>query len=739
MAFKFPTVPPELITDELLTCKLCSCVYSDPRILPCLHSFCKRCLDSQEGKRRGVLACRSCNAEFTLPDFGVDGLQRNLFLAEIVEVAELMKTLSEKGKVSCQACKCPDVDAVTHCIECSQFLCASCKSAHGRFRVTRDHQLINRDEYGSKSTGEKVYGVAQQRTHYCTSHSSHAVDLYCRTCHTLICMRCTTQDHRSPVHDHLPIGKAKELGQRQLRSLMRTLTTEREKIEEASESITEDLQDLNASCKRIESQIYQQTQKLVSHILLMREQMTTVLLTRVIEKRKVLETQIRNLKSKAHVLAGAEEFAESLLKYANPPQYLAIHRLLEERLSKLIDGHIDTNPLENAHVEFIPDDRLLEFGIGEIITSSAIASNTRVEGLKRVVKTHDEITLRVTPKDQHGRVIRADNILCVHVLDCEEKELEKIEMLHGEDGSHEGIICFENEGNFDVRVTLLKKDVRTSPFTVTVVPSGGVMRKVGGEGSEPGKFRFANGIAVNHRDELTVTDYFNNRLQVMHWNGQVRETIKLLGLSEQITPRDVAVQEDGTHVITDGGNKQVLVCDEDGQVSTSFGEKEQVDPNGVAVTKDGHIVVMDQQDRSMKYTVTGATLHPLGVFGKPIFKKALYVAVNSLNETYVSDQGNHQVQVIDERGNLAFSIGSFGDQDGQLTSPTGIDIDEHDNVYVCDLNNDRVVKFTRDGKFICNIFERRLKKPLAIAVSKNEPRRIAITEYRQHHVKILYL
>ncbi|XP_070551014.1 tripartite motif-containing protein 2-like [Ptychodera flava] len=735
MAFQSPTIPPELITDELLTCKLCSSVYSDPRILSCLHSFCKRCLDSQEGKRRGVLACRSCNAEFTLPDVGVDSLQRNLFLAEIVEVAELMKTFSEKGKLSCQACKCPD--AVTHCIECSQFLCASCKSAHGRFRVSRDHQLIDCDGYGSDGRGEKVYGVAQQRTPYCTSHPSQTVDLYCRTCHTLICMRCTTQDHQSPVHDHLPIGRARELRQRQLQLLMRTLTTKREKMDEAAESITEDLQDLNASCKRIESQIYQQTQKFVSHILLMREQITEVLLTRVMEKRKVLETQIRNLKSKSHVVADAEALAE-LFEYANPPQYLAIHRLLEERLSQLIDSHTDTDPLENAHVEFLPDDRLLEFGIGEIMTSSAIASNTRVEGLKRVVKTHDEITLRVIPKDQHGRVIRADNSLRVHVLDSVGKELEEIEMMQREDGSQVGIICMENEGNFDVRVTLWNKEVRMSPFTVTVVPFGGVIRKVGGEGSEPGKFRFTYGIAVNHRDELTVTDHYNKRLQVMHWNGKVRKVIQFLSSSD-LRPRDVAVQDDGTHVITEGSNKQVLVCDEDGQVSASFGGKDQVDPNGVAVTKDGHIVVMDQQGRSMKYTITGSTLHPLGVFGKPIFKKALYVAVNSLNETYVSDQSNHQVQVIDARGNLAFSIGSFGDQDGQVSSPTGIDIDEHDNVYVCDLNNDRVVKFTRDGKFICNIFEGRLKKPLAIAVSKNEPRRIAITEYRQHHVKILYL
>jgi tripartite motif-containing protein 71 len=44
--------------------------------------------------------------------------------------------------------------------------------------------------------------------------------------------------------------------------------------------------------------------------------------------------------------------------------------------------------------------------------------------------------------------------------------------------------------------------------------------------------------------------------------------------------------------------------------------------------------------------------------------------------------------------------GSSGFADGEFTNPFGVAIDSKDNVYVSDKGNNRIQKFTSDGKFI---------------------------------------
>ena len=49
-----------------LTCALCGELYTDPRLLPCLHSFCKRCLEHTVNPRSTTLTCHLCRKEVAL-------------------------------------------------------------------------------------------------------------------------------------------------------------------------------------------------------------------------------------------------------------------------------------------------------------------------------------------------------------------------------------------------------------------------------------------------------------------------------------------------------------------------------------------------------------------------------------------------------------------------------------------------------------------------------------------------
>ena len=54
------------IPEESLICPLCGEIFIDPRILPCLHSFCRRCIEYTINPRSTTLTCHLCRKETNL-------------------------------------------------------------------------------------------------------------------------------------------------------------------------------------------------------------------------------------------------------------------------------------------------------------------------------------------------------------------------------------------------------------------------------------------------------------------------------------------------------------------------------------------------------------------------------------------------------------------------------------------------------------------------------------------------
>lgn len=80
--------------EEDLTCSVCYSLFSDPRVLPCSHTFCKTCLDnllqvstnySIWRPHRLPLKCPNCRSVVELPPMGVDALPTNVSLRAIIE------------------------------------------------------------------------------------------------------------------------------------------------------------------------------------------------------------------------------------------------------------------------------------------------------------------------------------------------------------------------------------------------------------------------------------------------------------------------------------------------------------------------------------------------------------------------------------------------------------------------------------------------------------------------------
>ncbi|XP_030642323.1 tripartite motif-containing 13 [Chanos chanos] len=84
------------LLEEDLTCPICCCLFEDPRVLPCSHTFCKRCLEGiLDGNRspawRPPFKCPTCRKD--TQHNGIGSLQINYSLRGIVEKYNRIRVL----------------------------------------------------------------------------------------------------------------------------------------------------------------------------------------------------------------------------------------------------------------------------------------------------------------------------------------------------------------------------------------------------------------------------------------------------------------------------------------------------------------------------------------------------------------------------------------------------------------------------------------------------------------------
>lgn len=83
------------------------------------------------------------------------------------------------------------------------------------------------------------------------------------------------------------------------------------------------------------------------------------------------------------------------------------------------------------------------------------------------------------------------------------------------------------------------------------------------------------------------------------------------------------------------------------------------------------------------------------------FKNPWSVAVNQqTGNLFITDHGNHRIQIFDKFGVFVSTFGAKGSKDGQFSGPEGIAIDQSGIIFVADSNNHRIQLFDPTGVFI---------------------------------------
>ena len=164
-------------------------------------------------------------------------------------------------------------------------------------------------------------------------------------------------------------------------------------------------------------------------------------------------------------------------------------------------------------------------------------------------------------------------------------------------------------------------------------------------------------------------------------------------------PYGVAMR-DGKIYVADMRSKALVVLDlrkKQTRLVGITGVNRLEHPGAVAGADDGTIYGADN-GRGAVFVYDAAERYSR-VFGFEKFKP-VSLAVHG-DRLYVCDLAGQRIEIFDRRdGKRLGAIGSVGDEDGQFRTPLGVCTDKAGNVYVVDMMQCRIQKFSPDGKFL---------------------------------------
>jgi DNA-binding beta-propeller fold protein YncE len=199
--------------------------------------------------------------------------------------------------------------------------------------------------------------------------------------------------------------------------------------------------------------------------------------------------------------------------------------------------------------------------------------------------------------------------------------------------------------------------------------------------------------------------------------GENEFTYRVTGLNWGNIPNNWSYKE-ATSVATDSednvfvfnrGNIPMIVFNPEGDVIDKWGEGIFSSPHGITIDSNDEIFCVDSGDHTVrKFTKKGDLIFELGTSGKPSepmsgipFGKPTHVAIDqNTNQFYVSDgYSNARIHKYSSDGNLLFSWGESGTDQGQFNIVHNIEVDSSGRVYVADRENHRIQIFDENGKF----------------------------------------
>ena len=177
---------------EEVSCSVCMCMFTTPKQLPCLHSFCLNCLNGIQRTSgiHGKITCPECRKQFDIPGSGnPSGFPTNFRINRLLDVLAI-KECNTAG-VKCGNCDKRRAETL-YCFQCCSFWCAECISAHNIIRANKQHKTL-----ALKDFQDQDIEAVLKRPAFCQTknHENKELEFFCKVCQVPICNACAVTEH----------------------------------------------------------------------------------------------------------------------------------------------------------------------------------------------------------------------------------------------------------------------------------------------------------------------------------------------------------------------------------------------------------------------------------------------------------------------------------------------------------------------------------------------------------------
>ena len=687
------------LLDDLLeeaSCSVCMKTFFEPKVLPCLHSFCLPCL-KEIFRTCGShdIRCPECRGEVPVPSTGyLEDLPTNFRIKHLLDVLEI-KDCHTAG-VKCGNCDKSSTRS-SYCFQCCAFWCDMCIIAHNKIKANKEHRVLPLKGFENQNIEEalKQPAFCQQR-----HHENEELKLFCENCDVAICQKCVATTHDG--HAKILLEEASER-KIQVKSV---IETKKENIEQKKDEIS----DLEIKSHHIEVRgdaVNRDIRKFAENV-------SEVIETKKKETLNKVETQIKEclgcVRTQQCEVNQPLETAEITQLHKSPNMVLA-----EEVRDVGKQAASDHEGLRQFR--FKPNETLLDSlnsdGIGSFETfvtnTCAHQSTAEGKGLSEASVGLESNFLLTTRNAEGEQYYNKRDCVSVEIKNQQGHDCAReVRFKDEKDGRYKVRYFLKDTGECQVSVKVNEEHIHGSPFPVKPKPRQ--FRHVlsfGQPGSSVGMLNGPYGVAVNERDEIAVTEIGNHRVQVFSSDGTYLRSLSKKGNKEGEFnwPSGIAFDKNSCSVVADSSDPQVQFFDEQGEYLSQFSDKGHLNfqlrgPFGLFVDRNGNIIVADEYNKLIKtFYPNGKCLSKLGE-GEGEGFTCPFHCIQYEKYLIVSDRGECCIKVFDINGNFLCKFGNMGKRDGEFNEPRFLSVNKAGHLMVCDAENDRVQVFKLDGMFV---------------------------------------
>ena len=680
-----------------LTCAICLDIYTNPKTLPCLHSFCQQCLEGLPLDPQGdnyFISCPICCHHTQLPQpAGVDGFLKAFQINNLKEVYNLMTKVSGHQQVTCNNCTTTNATGY-YCQECDKFLCQKCIDVHKNWAAHTDHKIVSLDEV-SISTSQLL---PEKQEIKCSNHNKHS-KIFCRTCEELICRDCIVRIHRD--HDYNVVSDC--------------YSQHRHNLETSVESVRDNISILRAILTALpakENEIKEQGEVIKEEIHVMVEEMIDVLrqserqLTREVDivtghKLQVLSEDKKKSEKRLSELKDCQAFVEQSLKICSQQEVVISTKQMMKRMNQVNHNIEELNTKEKADVHFIKDRKIVDtlHHIGDLVFFSPnVLQQCKVKKI-----------------DFQDITINKETVLFPLSIQFCDSSLLTIPLL-------------------SLNCSVVPVGTAT-PITATVTTT-----------THPGVYTIncAPITSSCHQVNVRVHDVQVDNTSLTIPFNPYHDNITLVNTIHELNrPWGVAVTDDGHIIVSERSSHRVTVLDRDRKKVKSFGENtggignvKFNYPRGVATTPDNFILVADSH-KIQKISMDGECIKSVGKQGSgPMeFDSPCGIIISPITgHIYIADYNNHRIQVLNPDLTFSHTFGTYGSTKGKFNNPRDVAVDRQGLVYVADTGNCRIQMFTPDGQYL---FQFSTKGP-GFGITIDDNNLVYVTEQYYHDFLLSY-